>query len=702
MAGLTAGTIEFEVEGMHCAACAESVRQVLLDAGARAVWVDLARSKVVILPGGKVSAEGIRRFREAIERQGYRVRGVGGRGGRRLWKSTYSLVLSLVLTLPLVGMMFLPVSLSVEVQWVLATGVLLIGFVEMGLAAWRSLKRLQPSMEVLILLGASSAYLYSVVQVLYFGRLDDVYFETTGVIITLILAGFWIERKVLQRSQDALFLLLRYLQRPVRVLLPGGGMREVDAFLVEPGVVIVVGQGDLLPVDGEVVQGEAYVDESVLTGESEPVYKRAGDRVHAGSRVLQGGMQVRVRASGEATALARMIQVLEQVRQQKPAIRRLADRISAWFVPVVLLIALGVFVGWVIVGLSVGEALLRAIAVVVIACPCAFGIATPLALSAGVHIGSRRGFFFRSAFFFEYVPRIRKIFFDKTGTLTENRMRIRGYETTLSGEEFRRIVVGLEMYSRHPVARAVVAEWGDVVPASFREVREIPGVGIEGVLEDGRRVQLRRALPGEVPRTFYLVIDGEVCGWLDMEEVVRRGVREVVAWLRARGFEVVMLTGDRRERAERLARQVGIQEVYAECTPEEKLRIIREAERAVRTMMVGDGINDVSALAAATLSCSFASASDLARNAASVVLARRDFYAFQEVLRLAWQTRHIILTNFLWAFSYNVVAIPVAASGLLSPAVAALSMLVSDVMLVLNTLRLYWWARRRMWGGRTG
>ncbi len=699
MSTQTAGKwVELRVDGISCNNCAESIRSFLSrsDKDIQAIWINTTEGKVFILlkrlDGTKITS-----IKQKIEQLGYRVRQTDY---TPFWKrkSLHLLVDGAIALVFLVSMIpFIDITIPIHVQLILSTIVLVSGFTTMGLRALQSVISARPSMEVLIMLGAISAYIYSVLQMLVYNNPEHVYFETTVLIITLVLFGFWLENKVLHRSEEALFTLIRKLQAPVKKITDGGKVKEVSPYELIPQDKIAIGEGTELPVDGILREGTVEVDESVLTGESMPVLRQPGDMIRAGSRVVSGTGIVEVVNTGESSSLAQVLRIISEVRNSPSRIRRIADRISNWFVPAVVIIALLTgFINY-MAGIEAGESLMRAIAVLVIACPCAFGIAAPIALAAGAFVGSRMGIFVKNARVFESIKKVKKVFFDKTGTLTLPELDVSNIHSTLPAEDIKSLIVGLEKHSNHPVARAFVKEWKDANPHRFKFIKEIPGKGMVGITEEGIEVRLEADSSNGVNELPGLVLKrgGTKIAYIRLKEKLRPGAKEIISWLRKeKKLQVAMITGDKKTKADQIARELGIEEVYAECSPQDKLKILEEAERQNVTAMIGDGINDAAALLKATVSFSLGGATDVARNASHIVVSGDNLLRIKTAWLLAEKVHSIILSNFLWALVYNVIAIPIAALGLLTPSVAALSMAVSDVLLLLNTSRIYIWAER--------
>jgi Cu+-exporting ATPase len=461
-----------------------------------------------------------------------------------------------------------------------------------------------------------------------------------------------------------------------------------------------------VPADAKVLWGEASVDEAILTGESLPLEKRSKDFLVGGSILVAGTVRAQVMADAGDSVLAGIVRMVRKAQGEKAPVQQLADRISAVFVPVVLGLAVVAF------GLNyfhlhaLTPALMRAIAVLVIACPCAMGLATPAAIAVGLGRAARQGILFRRAAGLEAFKGLRRVVFDKTGTLTTGDFTIVRWQVTQGGggsgdgsegfgpEEFRRIAFSLEKYSAHPIARGIARAWRVKNDQRWRRIEEIRGLGMRAETKEGDvymagSYKVAAGLTQEEGHSVYIVRNGQLLGWIDVEDTVRAEAAAVLQWLRGKGFRTVLLSGDQQDRCARVAAQLGIDEVFAQQTPEQKVEVISRLSAEAPTALVGDGINDAPALAAATVGISMSDAAQLALQTADVVLMGHGLRRLPAALELGRHTFTTIRQNLFWAFFYNIVAIPVAALGLLTPAVAALVMGFSDVVLALNSLRLF-------------
>ena len=765
-AGYGVATFRFElpITGMTCASCAGTVERALSShvPGVLSASVNLATEKAVVetVAGAVTRHELVR----AVEGAGYGVIDDGSGAetpeeaeavarsaevreqSRKFW-------IGFALTLPLflvsmgmdVGVLG-PGALGPRIGWVmllLATPVQFWVGADFYVGGWKALRNGTANMDVLIALGSSAAYFYSV-PVLFATLLgsqalgEHLYFETGAVIITLIKLGKLLEARAKGATGAAIRSLMALRPANARVI-EDGVEREVSVDAVRRGDLVLVRPGERIPVDGVVVEGRSAVDESMLTGEGLPVEKGPGDEVVGASLNEHGLLRFRATHVGAQTALARIVRMVQEAQGSKAPIQRLADRVAGVFVPLVIVVALGTFlVWWLWVGAGFTAALIRTVAVLVIACPCALGLATPTAVMVGTGKGAREGILFKNSEALERAEGLRVVVLDKTGTLTlgepvlqEVVERVPASASSAGGvgrgggqgsSSLLGLAASAERGSEHPLARAVVDAARErglalIEPSDFRA---LPGEGIEArvgeseVLVGTRRFLVARGvdtgpLQEEAERlqagartVLWVAIDGDASGILGVADQVKPESREAVAELRRMGLRVVMLTGDQRLVAEAVAREVGIDEVRAEVLPGEKAEVVKglQAEGAGLVAMVGDGINDAPALAVADVGIAIGTGADVAMETADVTLMRGELSSLPRAIRLSEVTLRTIRQNLFWAFAYNVVLIPVAAGALyplralpmmlraLHPMLAAFAMAFSSVSVVTNSLRL--------------
>lgn len=635
-------------------------------------------------------------------------------------------LLSLPLVLPMVAMLWgAHWMLDGWLQFALATPVQFVLGARFYRKGWAALKAGSGNMDLLVALGTSAAYGLSVYELLRHGPASMAfYFESSAVVITLVLLGKQLEARAKHRTTEAIRALRQLRPETARVRRADGSEQEVPVATLAVGDRVVVRPGERIPVDGTVQEGASHVDESLITGESLPVARGPGEAVIGGAVNGEGLLLLSVRALGAESTLARIVRLVESAQAGKAPIQRLVDQVSAVFVPVVVGLAALTLLGW---GVSTGHwerAVLHAVAVLVIACPCALGLATPAALMAGTGVAARRGLLIKDAEALETARRLQVVAFDKTGTLTEGHPRLltRQAAAGIGDVELLRLAAALQQGSEHPLAKAVLDAWhadpsaqGQVLPQPT-SLRAVPGRGIEGLVE-GRPLMLGSqrylqelgvAIGALQPTAEALQAEGRTLSWLAgapaagegpvllgllaFGDPVKASSREAIAQLKRMGLRTVLLSGDNRGAAEAVGRELGLDEVHAEVLPEhkaEQVTALRAGGRCVA--MVGDGINDAPALAAADVGLAMGSGTDVAMHAAGITLMRADPRLVAEAIEISRRTVAKIRQNLFWAFAYNVVGIPLAAFGLLSPVIAGGAMALSSVTVISNALLLQRW-----------
>ena len=724
---------QFQITGMTCAACANRIEKGLSRLpGVASANVNLAMetARVEYSPSAVTVEDMIRK----VEQLGYQAfpkeqrEDAKDRRQREIKRQTRRFVISAVLSLPLLWAMaghfsftsFIWVPswfMNPWVQLALATPVQFVIGGPFYVGAWKALRNRSANMDVLVALGTSAAYLYSLFLTLEWASADmrhhapALYYETSAILITLIVLGKLFEALAKGRTSEAIKTLMGLRAKTALVIRDGEEIR-IPADEVAAGDIVLVRPGEKIPVDGEVVEGSSSVDESMLTGESIPVEKRAGDPVIGATVNKHGMLKVRATKVGKDTALAQIIRVVEEAQGSKAPIQRVADAISGVFVPIVVGIALLTFLIWFFwadAGNFAG-ALRKAIAVLVIACPCALGLATPTSIMAGSGRAAELGILFKGGEHLELTHRIDTVVLDKTGTVTKGKPELTDVIAVMPDEtELLRLVGAAEKPSEHPLAEAIaagIAARGIELPAA-EAFEAIPGHGIRAVVEGkevlaGNRRLLERygvsadqaeaamAQLEEAGKTAMLVaVERRYAGLVAAADTIKETSREAVARLQAMGIEVVMITGDNERTARAIARQAGIGKVLAEVLPEGKAEEVKKLQaRGRKVAMVGDGINDAPALATADIGMAIGTGTDVAMEAADVTLMRGDLNGIADAIRMSRRTMVNIRQNLFWALAYNSLGIPVAAAGFLAPWVAGAAMALSSVSVVLNALRL--------------
>ncbi|HEY1607992.1 MAG TPA: heavy metal translocating P-type ATPase [Paraburkholderia sp.] len=751
-------TATFAIGGMTCASCANRVEKALSRVpGVAGVSVNLATEQATVNLRAPLTGDLSDQLVGAVTKAGYEAKPIAadepetGAAASAVHDETrrelYAVVIAAALTLPLVVPMFAhPLGLrwmpSAAVQFVLATLVQFVFGARFYRAAWKAVRAGAGNMDLLVALGTSAAYGVSVYAMLaHPGDDAHLYFEASAVVITLVRFGKSLEARAKRQTTDAIRALnaLRPDRARIRV---GDEEREVPLAQVRVGTVVLVRPGERMPVDGVVLEGRSHVDESLITGESLPVPKEPDQPVTAGSINGEGAIAVRTTAIGAETTLARIIRLVESAQSEKAPIQRLVDRVSAVFVPVILVIAMVTLVGWLFAGASAETAILNAVAVLVIACPCALGLATPAAIMAGTGVAARHGVLIKDAEALETAHGISVVAFDKTGTLTVGQPSLTAFETAqgIARDDALALAAAVQKQSDHPLAKAVVQAF-DASPAArplpaATHARAVPGRGVEADV-NGRRIaigsrrwvdELELALPPALAlRAAELERAGDTVSWLigardggeagyeaDYEagdqgddsaddkavlallafgDTMKPGARAAIDRLRRMKVRSVLITGDNAGSAAAVARELGIDDVHAQVLPDDKARTIRDLrmKSGGAVAMAGDGINDAPALAAADIGIAMATGTDVAMHAAGITLMRGDPALVADAIDISRKTWRKIQQNLFWAFVYNLIGIPLAAFGLLNPMIAGAAMAFSSVSVVTNALLLRTW-----------
>ncbi|WP_400243167.1 heavy metal translocating P-type ATPase [Niallia sp. JL1B1071] len=728
--GVTTEKLELDISGMTCAACATRIEKGLNKmSGVHDATVNLALENATIEYNpasvatdeliGKINKLGygatkkeskqatINKKEEAFQRQ------------KR--KFIFSMILSLPLLWAMVGhftftsFLYVPEMLmNPWIQMALATPVQFLVGKQFYIGAYKALKNKSANMDVLVALGTSAAYFYSVYlsfQTLgNLGHPVGLYFETSAILITLIILGKLFETKAKGRSSEAIKKLMG-LQAKTAIVIRNGEQREIPLEEVLVGDTLLVKPGEKIPVDGEIIEGQSAIDESMLTGESIPVDKQAGDSVIGATINKNGFLKMKATKVGKETALAQIIKVVEEAQGSKAPIQRLADHISGIFVPIVVSIALITFLLWYffITPGDFAESLEKLIAVLVIACPCALGLATPTSIMAGSGRAAEYGILFKGGEHLEMTHKIDTILLDKTGTVTNGKPVLTDVVTEWKEEELLSLVGAAESKSEHPLAEAIVkgiTDRGILLPDTV-QFEAIPGFGIRANVDgnevlvgtrrlmDRYRINVGKILPhmkeleSQGKTAMLISVNGNYAGLLAVADTIKQTSKAAIKRLKQMNIEVMMITGDNQQTAEAIGRQAGIEHIIAEVLPDGKAEAVKKLQQqGKKVAMVGDGINDAPALALADIGMAIGTGTDIAMEAADITLIRGDLQAIADSILISRKTLTNIKQNLFWAFGYNTLGIPIAAIGLLAPWLAGAAMAFSSISVVLNALRL--------------
>jgi len=700
--------VQWKVEGMTCANCALTIHKYLEKEGVKDVKVNAIGGDVSFELNAEQTKE---QLAKGITSLGYTV--AAGETTLRekkkilstpLTRFWFCLPFTALLMLHMIPGVHIPFLVNPWIQLALCLPVYIVGMSFFGKSAVKSIRNGMPNMNVLIALGATAAFVYSLYGTLTGQAEQYMFYETSAAILTLVFLGNYLEDASLHSTQKALNSLAKS-QKVMANMIAYDDQHHEHVFPVENsqlkvGDLILIKTGEQVPMDCKILWGDAHVNEAIVTGESLAVHKYPKDKLIGGSLVQDGTVKAQVTAVGNDTVLSGIINLVKQAQGDRPPVQQLADKISAIFVPVVIGIALVTFgVNWIILE-NFTTALMRSIAVLVIACPCAMGLATPAAIAVGLGRGAKTGILFRNATSLELFKDIKQVVFDKTGTLTTGNFTISGISSNGSDEDhFRKLVYSLEKYSSHPIAKSITNEWQTSVGSGsdqikWNRIEEIKGMGIKAVDKEGSEYwagsfKVAKNLTHDESHSVYIVRDNKLTGWIDVSDEIRPEASAVVNYLHSKNIKTILLSGDRFAKCKTLADKLGIDEVIAEQTPEQKLQKIAELNATVPTAMVGDGINDAPALAKARVGVSMSEASQIAMQSAQVVLMGSGLKNLPTALGLGKHTYLTIKQNLFWAFFYNIIAIPVAAFGFLTPTFGALVMGFSDVVLAVNSVRLF-------------
>ena len=681
---------------MSCANCAAGIKKHLENKGLQDVNVNFST--------GEASWENDKNqdkndVAKTITSLGYKIKSSSKEEEKGLSKVEKYFYFTLIFTLPLFSHMFFPKGSIIQnplLQFILCLPVYIIGVSYFGKSAWGSIKTGVPNMDVLIFTGSSAAFFYSI-----YGWLINygtpavhhyLFFETSATIITLVLLGNVLEHKSVKKTTTAIGDLTA-IQKVIAKKEIEGKITEVNFEDIRVNDILVINSGDKIPTDGIIISGTSYIDESMITGESIPIDKTTGDEVIGGTIITDGNLKIKATKIGDDTLLSQIIELVKNAQNNKPNIQKLGDQVSAVFVPVVLTISLATFfIGHYFFNIEIQDAFLRSIAVLVISCPCAMGLATPTAVMVGIGRAAKNGILIKGGDTLEKLASIKTIVFDKTGTLTTGKFIVSQF-TVLDGDEndVKNIIYNIEQHSSHPIAKSLCNAFKENSSLlKLSDITEEKGISISANIDDNiYTIGSSKIYSSPEKYDLFVLKNKELIATLNISDELKTNTDLVISSLHKRGYTTTLLSGDKKEKCNQIASELGITTTYSEQLPQDKIVKIEELVSSNKTAMVGDGINDAPALAKATIGISLGNATQIAIQSADVVLLNNeDLSQLPQTMQIGKHTLLTIKQNLFWAFAYNIVAIPIAVMGLLNPMWGALFMAFSDVIVIGNSIRL--------------
>ncbi|MBT4175093.1 copper-translocating P-type ATPase [archaeon] len=708
---------ELQITGMHCASCAANINKTLDNLKqVKEANVNFSTAKATIMHSNKITNK---QLIKKVESLGFKASIAQGNAFEKQAKQQKkeikhyrnTFLFSLIFAIPafIIGMIFMWFNINIPyndyILWFLATPIQFgVGY-QFYKGTWNAIKSKTANMDSLIALGTTAAYLFSVYAVLFNPSLGQ-YFETSAILITLVVMGRWFEAIAKGKTSDAIKKLMNLAPKTATVKRKGKYI-QVPVEQIKLGDIIIVKPGERIPVDGLVLSGHSTVNESMITGESIPIEKKKGDKVISATINKHGTLTFKATAVGANTTLAQIIKLIDEAQGQKAPIQRFADTISGYFVPTVIAIALITFISWTLFfGKPISFALITAVAVLVIACPCALGLATPTAIMVGSGKGARKGILIKGGEALETAHKLKYIIFDKTGTITKGEPEV----TDITGKSTLKIAASLEKTSEHPLAEAIVKKSKTFFKTTA--FKAIPGHGITAKIKSkqywlgNRRLMKRNKVNitkyekqitklESQGKTVMILADKKVIGLIAVADTIRKTSPRAIKQLKELGLKVYMITGDNEKTAKAIAKKAGINNVFAEVLPKDKANYVKKLQRKGKVAMIGDGINDAIALAQADIGIAMGSGTDVAMETGNIVLMKNDLLDVPRSIKLSKQTMSKIKQNMFWALFYNSMGIPIAAGvlypftgWLLSPIIAAGAMALSSVSVVTNSLLL--------------
>ena len=689
--------IKKQIEGMTCSNCAAGVKKHLVNKGLEDVNVNFSTGEATCNINSLQNRNDVENI---IQKLGYSIIKPNKEIKNNISKVERYFYSTLIFTLPLFSHMFFSEDSFIQnpiLQFFLCLPVYIIGVTYFGKSAWSSLKTGIPNMDVLIFIGSSAAFFYSIYGWLIFGTTSEMhhylFFETTSTIITLVLLGNVLEHKSVQKTTTAIG-DLSSIQEVIAKIELNKIIKEVNFDEIKVGDILIVNSGDKIPTDGIIVSGSAYIDESMITGESIPINKNKDNEVIGGTIINDGNLKIKATKVGSDTLLSQIIELVKNAQNNKPNIQKIGDQVSAVFVPVVLVIAmLTFFIGHYYFLLSMQEALLRGIAVLVISCPCAMGLATPTAVMVGIGRAAKKGILIKGGDSLEKLASIKSIVFDKTGTLTTGKFIVSNFNVINNDddEKIKNIIYNIEKHSSHPIAKSLCNAFKENNSTlELNNIIEEKGVGISAEIGNNLyTVGSSKIIISDEKNDLFVLKNNEIIASFDISDELKINTDLVISTLHKSEYTTTLLSGDKKSKCDKISKKLAIETTFSEQLPQDKIAKIEELVDQYPTAMVGDGINDAPALEKATIGISLGNATHIAIQSADVVLLNNEnLQQLPQALQLGKHTLMTIKQNLFWAFSYNLVAIPIAFLGLLNPMWAALFMAFSDIIVIGNSIRL--------------
>lgn len=688
--------VQLKVEGMHCNNCANGIKLNLEKEGFNNVNVIFATGDVSCELNKNQTEENVI---EILSNLNYSVKKKLNNKKSKISSLEKLFIISLFFTIPLLSSMFVDSNHLLKnplSQLLICIPVYIIGLNYFGKSAWKSIKSGIPNMDVLIFIGSSTAFFYSIAGwLIFFENLEYqkyLFFETSATIITLVLLGNLLEKRSIKKTTNAIKQLSKIQQVTARKEI-NNSIIEIPFSEIQINDILIVNSGDKIPSDGIIIEGNGLIDESIITGESLPINKKMSDQVIGGSVIKEGNIKVKVLKIGEDTMLSQIIELVKNAQQYKPNIQKFGDKVSAIFVPLVILISILTFlITYLYFNISLQDAILRSIAVLVISCPCAMGLATPTAVMVGVGRAAKKGILIKGGETLEKLASIKNIVFDKTGTLTNGEFQISNISCyDIKEEEVKNIIYNLEKNSSHPIAKSLCKIFKNHHKnLDLKDIRETKGLGISANINGiNYKIGSSKIINSKKENDLFLLKDDKLIATLDIKDKLKPKTEKLLDSLDKEGYSLFLLSGDKKSKCDALNESINFKNVFSEQLPKDKIDKITKLSSNNATAMIGDGINDAPALSKANIGISLANATEIAMQSADVILLNNEnLKQLNESLLISKHTLITIKQNLFWAFSYNFIAIPIAIAGLLNPMWAALFMAFSDIVVIGNSIRL--------------